>query len=143
MDISTTYKQLKELELSNKYVFHGSIKQLSILEIKQPFNHGEKDGDPAVCATTNIDTALFMAIYRGAQQLITEKSRSGYGDSYYATKNVLDLVPKINGYIYVLPRGSFEKYKKEEYRSQSSIKPELVITVGAKDFPYKVNLVEL
>lgn len=139
----TNLAYLKQLEKTGKYVFHGSIKKFDILEPRQAHHKGRPDGDPGVCATDNIDIAIFMAIYRGSQFLVTPPSKAGYdGCDYYATKNVLDAAGAATGYVYLLPKKSFRPFR-GEMRSRKKAVPIDVIEVTAADFPYSVREITL
>ena len=128
-------------------MFHGTSETLAQLDPRQAYSHGEPDGEPAVCAAEDVDTAIFMALQRSALALIENKDpgiSSGYshrGDKYhfYASPPIVQAMLQACGYVHVLPRGQFHPYYGErEMRSTSSVIPTEVIKVTMRDFPHVV-----
>jgi hypothetical protein len=59
---------LHKLEKEGRYVFHGSARELSVLEPRQSLNKNDQSGkmephgEPAVCATPFADIAIFRSM---------------------------------------------------------------------------------
>jgi hypothetical protein len=148
---SENLKRLRELERSGRCVFHGSGKEIDTLEPRQAVSRGEKDGDPAVCASVDVDTAIFMALTGSAKQEIllgkgscrSGYSRSNTGDRFYATDNISALLQSTIGYVHVLDKEGFvDYYEGHELRSENPVTPKEVISVSLRDFVYPIEIVD-
>lgn len=150
-EVSATLKHLRELEQSGKYLFHGSLKRIDTLEPRQPYSHRLPDGSPSVCASNDLDTAIFMALFRGSQNLIRGvATRCGYshnnGERYfYATLPLIKAVRDVTAYIHVVHIEGFIKYKnnESELRATHPVIPVEIIPVTIRDFDHPVDEIPL
>lgn len=145
---SPTLKHLRQLEATGEYLFHGSLNPIDVIEPRQPFSDHKPDGGPSVCAATDLDTALFMALFRGAQNIVKVPSRSGYRHTgnenyFYATAPLLQAVVGATAYVHVLPRTGFRLYRGNEMRSASPVTPTEIVPVTIRDFDHPVHEVPL
>jgi len=139
---------------SNPEVSESREAEIEKLEPRQPFTIPEeekemtKDGEPCVAATPYVEIAIFRALVSG---------RSGFGVSVYspedssielrASREALKEAEKKKGYVYVLSREGFAPRipgieNAMEWRSEKSVKPEMVIEVTFKDISEKVKIIE-
>jgi hypothetical protein len=148
---SDTFRHLKELERSGDYVFHGTSEPLSRLDPRQAYSHGKPDGTPAVCAASDVDTAIFMALQRCAVLALQERGQLGqrssagysnHGENYhfYGSPEIVQELLSAHGYVHVLPKDGFTSYYGDrEVRSAEPVTPVETIEVTFMDFPHFVH----
>jgi hypothetical protein len=141
---------LKNLEVENKYVFHGSEDpHLESLEPRQAFTmiDGKKveDDKPAVHASQFCDIAIFMG-------LINEKNcpegfrntfsyEGGKGLTFSASQQALDqLGENAKGYVYVFAKEDFISRGRAQLVSYREVKPLRVVEVGNADLPENIEI---
>jgi hypothetical protein len=135
MDIKT----LKELEIEQKYLFHGTGNIIEEFEPRQAYNNDLPDGKPAVFVSPFLDYAIFMAIFneencpKGYQARVNGL-RSG-NLTYEATKKSLDqLNESTKGYVYVFNKSDFEEKYMSEWASYKKVVPIVMFEITRKDF---------
>lgn len=142
--------RLRTLAATGQFVFHGSGVQLACLEPRQAISHGKPDGEPAVCAASDPDTAIFMAIMDSAKRMVLangESCKSGYtpdrnGDRFYATTNLVEAMRTCQGWVHVLSRDCFKPYYgEEEMRSSEAVSPLETVAVTLDDFRYPIETI--
>jgi hypothetical protein len=148
---SAAFRHLKELERSGGYVFHGTSEPLNQLDPRQAYSHGKPDGVPAVCAASDVDTAIFMALQRCAVLALKERGQLGqrssagyshHGENYhfYGSPEIVQELLSAHGYVHVLPKGGFiSYYGNREVRSAESVIPVETIEVTLADFFHFVH----
>jgi hypothetical protein len=136
--------ELKELESTKQYVFHGSSDgNIKILEPRQAMSWGKPDGMPAVCAAAAIEPAIFMAV-------LGSKHVGGWGKGkiergqfgFYLKKSDYQKAKQgqWRGYVYILSREDFEHYVAWEWRASRAVKPVKIIQVGINDLPAAIEI---
>jgi hypothetical protein len=146
---SEALSHLRELQSTGLYLFHGSAEPIDMLEPRQAYSHGVADGEPAICAASDLDTAIFMALNSSARKALLSEGKScqsGYnnnGDSFYfyATPNLIALIQNgVEGNIHVISKEGFRKYHGErEMRSTSPVQPIDVVAVQSSDFRHEIH----
>ena len=149
-------ENLKELEKTGKYVFHGSPDEIEVLEVRQPYtfdkekNKMVEDGEPTVAATPYTDIAIFRAIVNGKN--ISGQHWSGFG--YDGQKKKLEFRMSVStaerakgksGFVHVLDKKNFaprnpDRPEGMEWRSSKSVKPVQVIKVTSDDLPKDIDI---
>lgn len=140
---------LRSLESSGKYVFHGSVKTVHILEPRQQMNFNPKqgklakDGTPAVCATPFVKIATFRALTsdEGGWTNFGQRNgkifiRSSPEALQWAKKNI------DQGYVYVFSKRDFKRFSFFEVRTQRAIAPLAVVRVTFHDLPAGIQIVK-
>lgn len=147
-------QKLIELGKTDKYVFHGSGKDMESLEPRQAFNYmngvQEKDGEPAVFASQSTDYAIFMAIinknncpkgFRAGAS--TSSKKDSYKITFSATRETLDqLSSESSGWVYVFDRSLFKQIKPTEWASYKVVVPIEKIKVSMQDMPSDIKIIE-
>ena len=152
-----TIQDLKKLEQSGNYVFHGSSNKIEKLEPRQAMIFDRKrkvsvpDGDPCVAATPSLDIAIFRSLISAqiakAKKIFPHHSQFGMNNGvpyFKVTKNSLDsaLMPGSRGFVHVLDSGLFEKRNGMESRAYVDIVPKFIVEVKGKDLPKNIAIVE-
>jgi len=148
---SENKKRLLELEESNKFVFHGSYSDLSMLHPKQGYNLNkntnvmEKDGDPAVFATNFSEIAIFRSLIN--KQNIKGPSCSYFGIKkghlyFAATQNLINAAKNKTGKIYVLNKNKFQPRNNIEVVSYQPVPPIEVVEVDFNDLPQNIEILQ-
>lgn len=98
------------------YVFHGSGIKIPLLEPRQAFNFNHRlqksinDGKPAICASYEPETAIFMALVNPvAAKILNEHCNFSYHNgvfAYRASRKALRSAKKSAGYIHVFSKKS-------------------------------------
>lgn len=145
-------EKLLSLEKEGKYVFHGSPDIIDVLSPRQAENLNkktgemERDGEPAVFATSYADIAIFRALMDGKDIVGGSESLFGIdGQELYfsATKNLLDQAKKKVGRVYVLDKEKFENFEGMQCRSHEPIAPIEIVEVNVDDLPENIKTIEL
>lgn len=148
---SSTLHRLRSLEQSGLYLFHGSGERIDTLEPRQAVSQGKSDGEPAVCAAYDPDTAIYMALMDSARKVVLasgQSCRTGYSrnkDAYrfYATKNITDAVRSASGWVHVISRNGFTTYYEgTEMRRISPVDPLEAVQVQFEDFGFTIDVIE-
>ena len=132
---------LKTLENSGKYVFHGSGSKLDTLEPRQAYSaHKDgvmkKDGDPAVCATTDSKISIFRSLtgqkVKGGRSgwRLDEKGKLIFYINTVISESMLNV-----GYVHIFSKEDFVEYSRCEYRTGKRISPQAIIEVTQNDLP--------
>ncbi len=159
MGNSISKTELKKLEESGEFVFHGSALKLDMLEPRQAYTLSKtkkkmvKDGEPAVAATPYADIAIFRAIINSEN--VPGKHWSNFGASvkdgnvlleFGATKNTLERAMGKNGYVYVFYKKDFlpksGHSESIDWRRGTKVKPVRTIEVASEDLPSEIKIVE-
>jgi len=141
-------ERLSSLEKEGKFVFHGSAREIEILEPRQPYiEKGEKHGNPCVATTPFADIAIFRAIVNEDNFSHKDYSSSFGFDSdkgieLCASQDILDDLGDKKGFVYVLDKSLFEKFSGMEWRSEGPVKPIEVIAVTAEDLSPNIQLID-
>ncbi|MBC7981801.1 hypothetical protein H7X65_01870 [Candidatus Parcubacteria bacterium] len=132
---------LSNLEVENKYVFHGSeTPDIEMFEPRQAYDfiNGEKvkDDEPAIHASEFSDIAILMALIN--KENCKEGFESGF---HYEDKVILSVNQKAldqlnessQGYVYVFSKEDFKPRKISELISYVHVKPVMMIRVKKSD----------
>lgn len=148
-DVSTNMSEAKqkllELELTGKFVFHGSDADVSEFDPRQAHNNIEgrqiPDGDPAVFASSIVDYAIFMAIVNKTNcpdGYRAQASTHAGSITFRAEEKALNqLKDTSSGFVYVFDKNNFKRREvgSFEYVSSSQVKPLERIRVTKDDLP--------
>lgn len=137
---------LKELELENKYLFHGSENEnVDIFEPRQAYTYkdkiGEKDGDPAIFASDKVDYAILMALVNKKNCPKGFNSSAGTENGKLklrVAKYAYDQLDENSiGYVYVFDKKDFTQRDKDgvEYISSKPVSSIRKVEVRKKDLP--------
>jgi hypothetical protein len=133
--------ELKQLEQTGKYLFHGTTTS-GIQEFvpKQATSFGKPDEYPAIFASEVIEPPIFMAVLgnRGAGGWSSQNKEFGF----YASEQYIERAKQENwkGYVYVLPRDTFNQRTDWEWRSEQSVRPIAVYEVGLEDLSSDIKV---
>ena len=123
-------------------LYHGtSVNDIEILEPRLPRNR-RSSGDevPVVCASDDIDYAIFMAIIGDrawggwSKKEFGDKGFYVYDD--YAATLSLSEYEQPDGLVYFLDNSTFETENSIEWRSKEPVKVLGSIAVGVMDLPH-------
>lgn len=159
MGNSISKTELKKLEESGEFVFHGSALKLSVLEPRQAYTRSKtekkmvKDGEPAVAATPYANIAIFRAIINSEN--VPGKHWSNFGVAiqngtvlfqFGATKDTIERAMGKKGYVHVFYRKGFlpkNGHQKEmDWRCGTKVKPIRAIEVTSDDLPENIKIIE-
>lgn len=129
-----TKEKLQELEASEDYLFHGSPYAIDTFEPRQAYtdvdNVSVADGEPAVFASTEIETPIFRSIFHEARFTNLQGSyelgftASDDGDNYtHANQACIDVCKDQSGYVYVFKRDDFTQRFNTEWTASVVVKP--------------------
>ncbi len=134
-------ESLQDLEMENKYVFHGSgTGDIEIFEPRQSYvfinGKDEKDDEPAVHASEFSNIAILMALVN--KENCKEGFRCGFK---YENKVILSVTQKSlsqlnessEGYVYVFSKDNFKARYVSELVSYVPVKPVMVVKVRVED----------
>ena len=141
-------KQLRELEQSGLYVFHGTPADVEELEPRQAIDHEiGPDDEPGVHASQFADYAIFMAVAAqlgrtksGVTETITDTQHTvalEFGMSQNAADHLTD---DTNGLVYVLDKSGFIQRRKAEWICPKAVKPVMKIRVFKRDLPKNIDI---
>ncbi|HUS26372.1 MAG TPA: hypothetical protein VMY99_03425 [Nevskiaceae bacterium] len=138
--------ELKKLTETGKYLFHGSAtNKIAILEPRQAMSHGEPDGKPCIAASEQIEPAIFMAVLGSRHTGGWGKGnppKGRYGFCIHKKDYKQARSERWNGYVYVLPRASFEHFAAWEWRAFRPVEPIKSVKVEFSDLPAQIELTE-
>jgi hypothetical protein len=149
--IGKNREKLLALENEGRYVFHGSMEEIDILEPRQAEKQNnetgemESDGDLAVFATPHADTAIFRSLINAKDVTGDSSSGFGMGDDglhFSTTQNLLDAAKMKKGKVYVLDKEQFSEVEGTQCRSFETVTPIDVIEVDFNDLPPSIKLIE-
>ncbi len=144
---------LHQLEKEGKYVFHGSARDIKILEPRQSFSKNpqtgvsEKIGDPLVYTTPYADIAIFMAIAHpdnvdqkyAAKFSATQKGNLPIDINFEISNDTKEQIIKnnIEGRVYVFKKEDFQISDEigVEYVSNKPMTPIQTVSVSIQDLP--------
>jgi len=154
----TSKKELKKLEETGEFVFHGSALKLDVLEPRQPYTYSKtenkmiEDGEPSVAATPYAEIAIFRAIINSDNE--PKKHWSNFGASighgsvlieFGANKETLEQAVGKHGYVYILNKKDFSPRnghaQEMEWRCDKKVKPVRAIEVTYNDLP-EIKIIE-
>lgn len=138
VEMSEGKKRLLALEKEGEYVFHGSADVIDILEPRQAYNNGKKDGQEAVFATPYVDVAIFRSLTVG---ITSRFGINGYELQYSVDGKLYRDADKKIGRVYVFKKEDFRDFKGTECRCYESVSPLEVVEVGISDLPDNVKIV--
>lgn len=138
--------KLRELEKTNKHLFHGSLSgEIEEFEPRQARSHGKDDGAPCVAASELVGPAIFMAVL-GSRKLGGWNINKNREIVYYLLRSEFDKATTENwaGFVYVLDRDRtiFKVHQAWEWRAHTHVKPTQVIRVGMGDLPKNILLLD-
>jgi len=142
--MSSSKKFLNTIESNRLQLFHGSGEgDLFLLEPRQAYSWDKPDGTPSVCASVELQPALFMAII-GSRKGGGWTTLLGGDQLYYTTETVWDRAVAENwtGFIYTFPREGFRHYKGFEWRCEDPVKVEGVYKVDITDLGDTVRVIQ-
>lgn len=137
-----------KIEFTKDNLFHGSCELVEFLEPRQQTTRNrdtgivQKDGEPAVCATEKIEIAVFRALTSGL------KNESGYASSFSTDRDMIKLrlskkmrgkFIRSRGYLYILKKEGFEKYRGYEWRCEKKVTPYMIKHVDYNDLTLMVE----
>jgi len=140
------------------YLYHGSPNpDITELEPRQAIHSGKKDGEPAVCASKNLQDSIFISLFNRSRLEDSSSGASGWSRSraglptYTATRNVIDAANRSKGYLYLLNPDNFDwvvledpvHKSKRELRSLTPVKPLAKIEVTISYFDHEVKEIRL
>lgn len=145
---------LLAMEAEGRYVFHGSEVVLDKLTPRQAetynpeIERNESDGEPAVCATTYADFAIFRALINGRD--LTGESYSEFGTRedgtlfFRTTRNLLENAQAKKGLVYVFNRSRFSPLEDggSEMRSTNEEIPMESVEVTFGDLPSNIEIID-
>lgn len=125
-------------------LYHGSnVPGIELFEPRQAKYMGKPDGPPAIHATPNFETAVFMAV---VGKIIVDEGNAGGWDTYafpgsgfYIYEDAADAIsePGHVGYVYELPRRYFKQRIRgfDDHIALREVKPVDMVTVTLADLP--------
>lgn len=146
---------LEKLAKTGEFVFHGSPHKLTKLEPRQQTNvnketgKSEPDGEPAVCATSNCEIAIFRALTssqiakdHGVKNYYTEFGIRDGKPYFRGNKESIDLArrPDGIGHVYVFSNKDFQPHDDLESRAYHEVAPIYSIEVKATDLPENIEI---
>lgn len=139
------------LDEHGQYVYHGSWQKIDELEPRQSFSNGNPDGEPAVCAADDYETAIFRALinrHRDAARGVKHVSRfyRHQGKLHFdASRESIEhaMAEVVVGYVHVMNKNQFSLYRGSEYRSDQEVAPDYVIEVHGTDLPDDIGEIAL
>lgn len=147
--------ELKKLEETGKYLFHGSALRLDELEPRQSKtlskteNKMVNDGEAAVAATPYIDIAIFSATVKqmpGRSSFTAKVTKNGIILEFEAQRHAMEEAKKAKGYVHVVLKENFSPKtghpQEMDWRSASKIKPVKIFEVGFEDLPENIKINE-
>lgn len=148
-EISNSLKELRDLEKSWRYVFHGSIEDISILEPKQAYNYKTwiktEDWQKAIFATEYADIAIFRSLINHKNTRWDSHNNFwvyNYKPVFYLTSNLLESARRKTGKIYVFEKEKFTDFSPMECRCYAKLLPIKVINVEYQDLPKNIEVIE-
>lgn len=147
--MSESIEKLLKYEKSWKYVFHGSLENLSILEPRQAYSYVdwklEKDWKLSVFATPYSRVAIFRSLIN---EFNTDwDSDSGFGINdwvlfFAASRNLLESAKTKIGKIYILEKRNFTDFEWTQCRCYERVTPIWSIEVTFEDLPEGIEVIE-
>jgi hypothetical protein len=141
-------KQLRELESTGLYVFHGTSADVEALEPRQAVDAVTgHDDDPGIHASQVADYAIFMAVaaplgHARAGATVSDETPEptmNFGVSRVVMEKLAD---NSNGIVYVFDKKDFRQRRPVEWISTTSAKPVLKIRVSRRDLPKDIEVFE-
>lgn len=152
--MSPAKQKLIELEATGNFLFHGSGRELEVVEPKQDYisTNGidEEDGDPAVFATPYIDYAIMLALVNEENCLdgFRAKAETDKLDNgsivlklQMSEETSAQLEPEDFGFVYVLDKKQFNEKWPEEWTSCERCKPIDKILVTTEDLSDRIEII--
>ena len=142
--------RLKELEDSGNYLFHGSPNQIETFEPRQAYTDVDAvsvpDGEPAVFASTEIETPIFRSIFhesrfaslQGSFELGFSNGEEGH-TYIHANQAAIDACQDKAGYVYVFKRDDFSQRSGTEWVAYEKVKPIAFFRSGFKDISISIQ----
>lgn len=145
---SAERRQLRDLESTGLYVFHGTSANVEQLEPRQAIDSTTgPDDEPGIHASQIADYGIFMAVaaplgHTRSGATISDESPEpvmGYG----ASQSVMDrLTDETNGLVYVFEKKDFRQRRPVEWISTKPVKPVFKIRVSKRDLPKNIEVFE-
>jgi|688.fasta_scaffold376507_2 hypothetical protein len=148
--LSASRVKLNELELADKFVFHGSGYRVSVLEPRQAQTivDGQivDDGPPAIYASSLLDYAIFMSLLNKENCPDGARSSCSYEDGrliFGASQATLDQLNENSvGHVHVLHRSDFSQRGGCEWFATTEQKPVEIIEVRWSDFTCPISIIK-
>ncbi len=141
-------EKLLTLEKEGKYVFHGSLFDIDVLEPREgdqfvsDDKKSVKDGESAVWATPFAEVAIFRSLINPED--VTSESQSEFGideegrSFFKASQNLIDAAKKKTGKVYICDKKTFTDVDKMQVKSNEKIVPVGIVRVSYKDLPSNI-----
>ena len=133
----------------NNFLLHGSSRKIVGKLIPHLANDQSKEfgNQNAIYLTSVPLSAMFSSLTGGVKDIgktINQKKTSKGVDKKIKYKNTYFAVSCINkirdkGYVYVFPRSVADSNEHNEFIAKKPIKPELIIEIERKDFPFTIE----
>jgi|GEM_PF-175017 len=150
--VSSERSTLYALEQEGKWVFHGSPSNIEVFEPRQAYHYPNNsqsgrvpDDNPAVFTSPFADIAIFMALInktnipKGLRRGFSSRDDGSVG--FRVTKETMDQIHNLTGYVYVFEKAKFIPRSSSEYLSYSPVTPDDVVTVTERDLPKNIDVV--
>lgn len=127
-------ESLLALANSGEYLFHGSPSEVEVFEPRQAYTDidgvRKADGEPAVFASTEIETPLFRSIFHestfegleGDYELGFSNSDDGT-QKIHANEAAIDVCKERRGYVYVFKKEDFRLLVNTEWVTETNVRP--------------------
>ncbi|MFZ2522848.1 MAG: hypothetical protein WAW92_00510 [Minisyncoccia bacterium] len=145
-----TKEQLKELEATGDFLFHGSPHSVSEFEPRQAYTEVDgkdvPDGEPAVFASAEIEVPIFRSIFHESNLVSTPGNyRIGIftedsGINIHANQEAINVCQNRTGYVYVLKRSNFTLRENTEWISNSNVVPVAVFNSSFRDIGLPITV---
>ena len=139
-------RQLRELEASGLYVFHGSETDFEELEPRQAIDTViGNDEEPSVHASQLADYAIFMAVAAPLGRTTAGSTSNGTNDSFrmkFSMQSSVQqrLTDQVSGLVYVLDKKDFVQRRPAEWISKKAVKPLFKVRVSKRDLPKDIEI---
>ena len=143
---SSERRQLRELESTGLYVFHGTNVDAHELQPRQAVDSiTGPDDKPSIHASQVADYAIFMAV---AAPLGHTRSGATVSDGvlgpmmdFGVSKSVMDsLIDETSGWVYVFNKKEFRQRRPVEWICNEPVKPVFKIQVYKRDLPKNIEV---
>lgn len=143
-DESPERKQLRELETTGSYVFHGSSADIEELAPRQAVDTVTgPDDEPGIHASQVADYAIFMAVAAplGHSRSSATESDGSIAMHYGIEKSIRErLDDQMSGWVYVFNKDDFKQRRLVEWISTKPVKPVFKIKVSKQDLPKNIDV---
>lgn len=139
-------RQLRELESTGSYVFHGTGANVGELQPQQAVDTMTgPDDEPGIHASQVADYAIFMAVaaplgHSRSGATVSDESSTPIMD-YRVEKAIMDrLTDDTSGWVYVFNKKDFRQRRPVEWISNKPVRPIAKIKVSKRDLPKGIDV---